>query len=152
MGRRAAKMRAGGVAIIATYVFWIHHEEAEGEWDFTGCRNLRGFLQICRDIGMPVWLRIGPWAHGECRNGGFPDWLIKDGAPVRINDPVYLKRVERFWKQLGEQAEGMMCMDGGPVLGVQLENEYGHCGGPSDSKEGMAHMLTLKKWRRRQVL
>ncbi len=139
------KMRAGGVAIIATYVFWIHHEEAEGEWDFTGCRNLRGFLQICRDIGMPVWLRIGPWAHGECRNGGFPDWLIKDGAPVRINDPVYLKRVERFWKQLGEQAEGMMCMDGGPVLGVQLENEYGHCGGPSDSKEGMAHMLTLKK-------
>ena len=43
------KMRAGGVAIIATYVFWIHHEEAEGEWDFTGCRNLRGFLQICRE-------------------------------------------------------------------------------------------------------
>ncbi|WP_455615674.1 beta-galactosidase [Eisenbergiella sp.] len=139
------KMRAGGVEIVATYVFWIHHEEAEGEWDFTGCRNLREFLQICRNIGMPVWLRIGPWAHGECRNGGFPDWLIKDEMPVRINNPVYLKRVERFWKQLGEQAEGMMCKDGGPILGVQLENEYGHCGGPSDRNEGMAHMLTLKK-------
>ena len=68
------KMRAGGVDIAATYVFWIHHEERQGEWDFTGCRDLRRFLEICRRIDMPVWLRIGPWAHGECRNGGFPDW------------------------------------------------------------------------------
>ncbi len=139
------KIRAGGVGIAATYVFWIHHEEKEGEWDFTGCRNLKGFLQTCKKVGMPVWLRIGPWAHGECRNGGFPDWLVSDGAPVRTNHPVYLERVKKFYNKLGEQAEGMMCKDGGPVIGIQLENEYGHCGGPSDVNEGMDHLRMLKK-------
>ena len=85
------KMRAGGVDIAATYVFWIHHEERQGEWDFTGCRDLRRFLEICRRIDMPVWLRIGPWAHGECRNGGFPDWVVSDPErKVRTNDPAYL--------------------------------------------------------------
>ncbi len=72
------KMRAGGVDILATYVFWNHHEERKGEWDFTGCRDIRAFLDTCRELEMPVWLRIGPWAHGEARNGGFPDWLVKE--------------------------------------------------------------------------
>lgn len=140
------KMRAGGVNILATYVFWIHHEEREGEWNFSGCRNLRAFLEICGKVGMPVWLRIGPWAHGECRNGGFPDWLVKDEKlQIRTDDPAYLEKVRHFWEKLGEQAEGMMCKDGGPVLGIQLENEYGHCGGPSDREEGMAHLRTLKR-------
>lgn len=140
------KMRAGGVDIVATYVFWIHHEEKQGEWDFTGCRCLRDFLEVCRRVDMPVWLRIGPWAHGECRNGGFPDWVVKDTSmQVRTNDPAYLKLVEAFYQKVGEQAAGMMCKDGGPVIGIQLENEYGHCGGPSDREEGMAHMRMLKK-------
>ena len=140
------KMKAGGVSIVATYVFWIHHEERKGEWDFTGCRNLRGFLEACKRTDMPVWLRIGPWAHGECRNGGFPDWLAQDKTmQVRTNDPAYLKLVEAFYQKVGEQAAGMMCKDGGPIIGIQLENEYGHCGGPSDREEGMAHMRTLKK-------
>lgn len=140
------KMKAGGIDIAATYVFWIHHEERKGEWDFSGCRNLRGFLETCRRINMPVWLRIGPWAHGECRNGGFPDWVVSDpNMQVRTEEPAYLKLVETFYKKLGEQASGMMCKDGGPVIGIQLENEYGHCGGPSDRKEGMAHMRTLKR-------
>lgn len=65
------KMQQGGVDIVAAYVFWIHHEEAEGEWDFSGRRNLKAFLNCCQEAGMKVWLRIGPWAHGECRNGGF---------------------------------------------------------------------------------
>ena len=140
------KMRAGGVDIAATYVFWIHHEERQGEWDFTGCRDLRRFLEICRRIDMPVWLRIGPWAHGECRNGGFPDWVVSDPErKVRTNDPAYLELVKAFYNKVGEQAAGMTAKDGGPVLGIQLENEYGHCGGPSDREEGMAHLLTLKR-------
>lgn len=140
------KMKAGGVNIVATYVFWIHHEERKGEWDFSGCRDLRRFLKTCRKTNMPVWLRIGPWAHGECRNGGFPDWVVRDSdMQIRTNDPAYLKLVEAFYRKVGEQAEGMMCRDGGPVIGIQLENEYGHCGGPSDREEGMAHMRTLKK-------
>jgi beta-galactosidase len=140
------KMRAGGVTVVASYVLWIHHEEKEGEWDFSGCRNLRAFLEICRSIRMPVWLRIGPWAHGECRNGGFPDWVANSKCFLpRSNDPGYLQAVERLYTRLGEEAQGMMWGDGGPILGIQLENEFGHCGGPSDPAEGMAHMLKLKE-------
>ncbi len=140
------KMKAGGIEVVASYVFWIHHEEKEGEWDFTGCRNLRHFLELCQKTGLKVWLRIGPWAHGECRNGGFPDWIAKMGPDkVRVNEPEYLGYVEKYFGKLGEQCAGMMCRDGGPIIGVQLENEYGHCGGPAESEKGLAHMKMLKK-------
>lgn len=142
-------MKQGGVEIVATYVFWIHHEEARGEWDFSGRRNLHDFLVCCREIGIKVWLRIGPWAHGECRNGGFPDWLVekekKGELRTRTNDPAYLTYVDAFFTKIGEQAAGFMDKDGGPVIGIQIENEYGHAGGPSDREEGMAHMRKLKQ-------
>lgn len=142
------KMQQGGVDIVAAYVFWIHHEEAEGEWDFSGRRNLKAFLNCYQEVGMKVWLRIGPWAHGECRNGGFPDWLVKKEKrgelALRTNDPEYLKYVDIFFTKIAEQADGYMHKDGGPVIGIQIENEYGHAGGPSDREEGMAHMHTLR--------
>ena len=141
-------MKLGGVEIAATYVFWIHHEEAEGEWDFSERRNLKAFLNCCREVGMKVWLRIGPWAHGECRNGGFPDWLVekerRGELTLRTDDPQYLRYVDVFFTKIAEQADGYMHKDGGPVIGIQIENEYGHAGGPSDREEGMAHMCTLR--------
>jgi len=141
-------MKLGGVEITATYVFWIHHEEAEREWDFSERRNLKAFLNCCREVGMKVWLRIGPWAHGECRNGGFPDWLVekerRGELTLRTDDPQYLRYVDVFFTKIAEQAEGYMHKDGGPVIGIQIENEYGHAGGPSDREEGMAHMRTLR--------
>lgn len=138
------KMRAGGVNVVATYVFWNHHQERKGEWDFTGCRCLRGFLQTCKDLNMNVWLRIGPWSHGEGRHGGFPDFIqyAEDFEP-RTNDPVYLELVKEFYGKIAEQAEGMMCSEGGPIIGIQLENEYGHCGGPADKTEQAEHLKTL---------
>ena len=141
-------MKQGGVEIVATYIFWIHHEEAEGEWDFSGRRNLKVFLNCCQEVGMKVWLRIGPWAHGECRNGGFPDWLVekekRGELTLRTDDPQYLKYVDIFFTKIAGQAAGYMHQDGGPVIGIQIENEYGHAGGPSDREEGMAHMRTLR--------
>jgi beta-galactosidase len=140
------KMKAGGIQIAATYVFWIHHEEKQGEWDFTGSRNLRKFLEICKKTEMPVWLRIGPWAHGECRNGGFPDWLAHADFPLREDSEEYLSYVKKYWSKIADQCQGMMCKDGCPIIGIQLENEYGHCcGGPGNSEEGIKHLLTLKK-------
>lgn len=141
------KMKAGGLDAVATYVFWIHHEEHEGEWDFEGCRDLRRFLEVCQKADILVWLRIGPWAHGECRNGGFPDWLVERcGDRLRSNDPDYLEAVKKFYHRIGEQVKGMMISEGGPILGIQLENEYGHCGGgPTEWSELKAHMLTLKE-------
>lgn len=141
-------MKLGGVEIAATYVFWIYHEEAEEEWDFSERRNLKAFLNCCREVGMKVWLRIGPWAHGECRNGGFPDWLVekerRGELTLRTDDPQYLRYVDVFFTKIAEQADGYMHKDGGPVIGIQIENEYGHAGGPSDREEGMAHMRTLR--------
>lgn len=138
------KMKAGGITVAATYVFWIHHEEEEGSFVFDGCRNLKGFVELCRKTGMKLFLRIGPWCHGEVRNGGFPDWLLQKGFPLRCDDERYLAYAERFWKQVYEQVRGQMYEDGGPVIGIQIENEYGHVGGFS-GETGEQHMRTLKE-------
>ena len=134
------KMKSAGIDIISTYVFWIHHEEIEGQFDWTGQRDLRHFVQLCAKHGMYVWLRPGPWAHGEARNGGFPDWL--DKLPdTRTNDPAYLHHVQTFFDQIGLQVHGLMFQDGGPIIGTQLENEYG-LHGPG---RGAEHILKLKQ-------
>ena len=137
------KIKAGGVSVVASYIFWIHHEEAEGAWDWTGQRNLRKFLQTCQDVGVDVLLRIGPWCHGEVRNGGFPDWLQKLGDDkvfeLRRDNPGYLGYVTKLYAQIGQQAQGLLWKDGGPVIAVQLENEYS---GPTE------HLMTLKQMAR----
>lgn len=142
------KMKAGGIDLVSCYTIWIHHEEVEGEWDFTGDRNLRAFLETISRCGMHCVLRIGPWAHGEVRNGGFPDWLMdKERAGelhTRTNDPVYLGYVRQFYEQIAAQARGMLLADGGPIAMIQIENEYGHCGGQT-GEAGEAHMRTLRE-------
>ena len=139
------KMKAGGVSVVATYVFWIHHEEEQGVWRTDGNLDLRRFLLICQMVGLEVLLRIGPWAHGECRNGGFPDWLQHDRSiRARTDDPAYLALVKEFYAHIYDAAQGLLLKDGGPIIGVQLENEYGHCGGESGGK-GLVHMLSLKR-------
>ena len=140
------KMKAGGIDIVSLYVIWIHHEEIQGEFDFTGDRCLRDFLETVKKCGLYSILRIGPWAHGEVRNGGFPDWLLQDakenGYEVRTNAPAYLEHVRKFYEKTYEQAKGYFIKDGGPVIGIQIENEYGHCGGKT-GEEGEEHMRTL---------
>ncbi len=139
------KIKAGGLTIVSTYVIWIHHEEEEGIFDFTGCRNLKQYIELCRKVGICVFLRLGPWVHGEVRNGGFPDWLQKkekEGVLLRSNDLNYLAYVRRYWEQVYAQVKGFFYKDGGPIIGVQIENEYGHVGG-LQGEAGEAHMRTL---------
>ena len=120
------KMKAGGIDIVSLYVIWIHHEEVKGEFDFTGDRCLRDFLETVKKCGLYSILRIGPWAHGEARNGGFPDWLLEDAKEnnyeVRTDAPQYLDHVRRFYEKTYEQAKGFFIKDGGPVIGIQIEN------------------------------
>lgn len=141
-----AKMQAGGIEIASAYVIWIHHEEVEEEFDFSASRNLKDFVQVCKDLGISLILRIGPWVHGEVRNGGFPDWLQSKEKefPLRSNNERYLAYVRRFWEQVYKQVEGMFLKDGGPIIGVQIENEYGHVGG-FRGEEGQEHMRTLQR-------
>ncbi len=135
------KMKEGGVSIIAAYVIWIHHEEVEGQFDWSGQRNFRRFIELCAKHSMYVYPRIGPWAHGEVRNGGFPDWLLQKTNNTRQNDPVYLSYVQKYFAQVGQQLKGLLWKDGGPVIGIQLENEYA-ARGPN---AGEAHIIQLKK-------
>ena len=118
------KMKAGGINMVATYVFWSMHEEHEGQFTWQGDRDLRHFIELCAQYDMPAIVRIGPFGHGEIRNGALPDWLLGNPLTVRSNDPAYLAYVERLYNQIGEQLRGLMFRDGGPVVAIQLENEY----------------------------
>ena len=124
------KMKAGGINTIATYVFWIMHEEIEGKFVWTGDYNLRKFIELCKLNDIDVIVRIGPFCHGEIRNGGLPEWLLGKPLTIRSNDPLYLSYVERLYNQIGLQLEGLLFKDGGPVIGIQLENEYQHSAAP----------------------
>ena len=103
-------------------------------WD--GQRNLRAFLEVCKDEQMPVVLRIGPFCHGEVRCGGIPDWMWNPsltlpegegtGKPIRMRseDPRFLFYVERLYRQIFTQVQGLQWKDGGPVMACQFDNEY----------------------------
>lgn len=134
------KMKSSGVQIVSTYVIWIHHEEVRGEFDWSGQKNLRHFAELCRKHGLYLVVRIGPWTHGEVRNGGLPDWLLKLG-PTRRNDPGFMAQVAALYTQIGSQLKGLLWKDGGPVIGIQLENEYS-ARGPSQGEE---YILALKR-------
>lgn len=124
------KMKAGGVTVIPTYVFWSIHEEQEGVFNWSGNRNLRKFLQLCQKHGMWTVVRIGPFCHGEIRNGGLPDWLFAKPLEIRSNDVNYLKYVKRFYEEIGRQLEGLYYKDGGTIIGTQIENEHQHSAAP----------------------
>jgi hypothetical protein len=132
------KMKAGGITVVSTYVFWIHQEEIQGQWDWTGQRSLRDFLQLCKDVGLKAFVRMGPWCHGEVRNGGLPDWAQNSGTKLRSTDPAFLKLVEPLYQEEAKQMQGLLWKDGGPVIGVQMDNE---CRDP-------AYLLALKQMAR----
>lgn len=138
------KMKAGGVEVVSAYTIWIHHEEIEGDYDFADNKDLRSFATEIKECGLYMLLRIGPWVHAEARNGGFPDWLLQKGYEVRSNDPGYLKEVSKFYTKLYEQVKGLLHKDGGPIIGIQIENELGHCGG-AYGEAGEEHMKSLHK-------
>jgi hypothetical protein len=137
------KMKAGGVTIIATYVFWNHIEEEEGVFRWDGQRSLRNFLEICKQEEIPVVLRLGPFCHGEVRNGGIPEWMwkktpsvspyrgseVREGksqGPIKLRstDPRFLYFAERLYRQIFTQVQGLQWKDGGPVIAAQFDNEY----------------------------
>ncbi len=151
------KMKMAGITMISTYLFWIHHEEEKGVFDWSGNKNIRKFTQLCKKHNIFLILRIGPFSHGECRNGGFPDWMF--GAPydVRSNDEEYLFYVKRYLQEIGQQVKGLMFQDSGPVVSIQIENEYEHASSPWEpttensgewtpsGNEGPSHLSILKK-------
>lgn len=115
--------KAGGINTVATYVLWQAHEPEPGEFRWDGNLDLRGFLQLVQAHGMDAIVRLGPWAHGEARYGGFPDWLVGRNLATRTNDPSYLALVRALYAQIIAQLRGLTHAEGGPVVGVQVDNE-----------------------------
>lgn len=151
------KMQCGGVNILSTYVFWNVHEEEEGVFRFDGCRNLRAFLEVCEKRRMWVIVRVGPFDHGEMRNGGLPDWLYGKPYDVREDNPGFLEAARRLFRALHGQMDGHYYSQGGCIVGAQIENEYQHSCAPwemtagvsnewlTSGHSGLPYMLKLKQ-------
>lgn len=117
------KMKDGGVTMIANYVFWNHVEEQEGVFDWSGQRNLRHFIELCKKEDMPVVLRIGPYCHGEARCGGIPDWVFTKGCRTRDANTTFMGYTAILYRQIFTQIQGLQWKDGGPIIAVQFDNE-----------------------------
>lgn len=138
------KMKASGLDTIATYVIWSHHETEPGVLDWTDNRDLRRFAELCAKHGLNLLVRPGPWAHAEVRLGGLPDWIV-DRTRRRSNDPAYLAEVDRYYGGIADQLRGLLWKEGGPVIGLQLENEYNLVG----PEQGPEHIAALKQLARK---
>ena len=127
---RIRMAKAMGTNTIAAYIFWNYHEGAEGVFDFTtGNRDLARFVRIAQGEGMWVILRPGPYVCAEWDFGGIPPYLLKDPElKVRCLNPRYMGAVERYLSTLASVIKPLLVANGGPILMVQLENEYGSYG------------------------
>ncbi|MCL3861698.1 beta-galactosidase [Actinotalea sp. K2] len=115
--------RAGGLDSVAAYVLWRAHEPEPGDFRWDGNLDLRAFVELAASHGLDVVVRMGPWAHGEARHGGFPDWLVERRLDTRTDDPAYLELVRAFFAATVTQLSGLGHAEGGPVVAAQMDNE-----------------------------
>ena len=128
---RIQKAKAMGFNCIGTYVFWNAHEKKPGQFDFSGNLDVAEFVRTCQEEGMWVIVRPGPYVCSEWDFGGLPAWLLREpDLQVRTNDPRFLSATKRYFQALGEQLVDLQVNHGGPILQVQVENEYGQFGRP----------------------
>lgn len=121
--------KALGMNAVCLYVFWNAHEPQPDNFDFTGQNDLREFVKLCQANDMKVILRPGPYVCAEWEMGGLPWWLLKKkDIRLRENDPYFLERVDKFQKQVAQQVGDLTVENGGPIIMVQVENEYGSYG------------------------
>ena len=126
---RIKMCRALGMNTICMYVFWNIHEQREGEFDFTGQNDIAEFCRLAQKNGMYVIVRPGPYVCAEWEMGGLPWWLLKKkDIRLREQDPYFMECVGRFMHKVGEQLAPLTIQNGGPIIMVQVENEYGSYG------------------------
>jgi len=121
--------KAMGLNTVTTYVFWNVHEPESGKYDFSGNNDVAEFIREAQQEGLYVVLRPGPYICAEWEFGGYPAWLLKDHSMViRSGDPLYTAAVDRWIGRLGRELAPLQIGNGGPILLVQVENEYGSFG------------------------
>lgn len=126
---RIRMCRALGMNTICLYVFWNIHEQREGEFNFTGQNDIAAFCRLAQKNGMYVIVRPGPYVCAEWEMGGLPWWLLKKkDIRLREQDPYFMDRVSKFMAKVGKQLAPLTIQNGGPIIMVQVENEYGSYG------------------------
>ncbi len=123
---RLLKARAMGLNTVCTYLFWNWHEPEPGTFRFDGDLDVSEFIRQAQEVGLNVLIRPGPYVCSEWDFGGLPAWLLRDPEiRVRCMDPAYLKAVGRYVRRIGKELAGLQVTRGGPILMLQVENEYG---------------------------
>ena len=123
---RLRKAREMGLNTISTYVFWNLHEPAPGAFDFTGQNDVAEFVREAQQEGLWVILRPGPYVCAEWELGGYPAWLLADSTMVlRSADARFTQPAARWLDRLGRELAPLLATQGGPIIAVQVENEYG---------------------------
>ncbi len=136
---RLMKVKAAGLNTVGTYVFWNALEPEPGQWDLSDGNDLGAFIRTAQRLGLWVIVRPGPYACAEWDFGGLPAWLLRTpDIKVRCSDPRYLAACESYVMKIAEVIRDLQVHRGGPVLMVQVENEYGSYGNDRE------YMLALK--------
>ncbi|MFT4112896.1 glycoside hydrolase family 35 protein [Silvibacterium sp.] len=134
--------KAMGLNAITTYVFWNEHEPTPGVYDFSGNKDIAEFVREAQQEGLYVILRPGPYACAEWEFGGYPAWLLKDpDMKVRSRDPKFLAAAHSWLLRLGKEVAPLQIGNGGPIIEVQVENEYGSYGDDHEYMEDIHHTL-----------
>ncbi|HEV2486680.1 MAG TPA: beta-galactosidase family protein [Terracidiphilus sp.] len=139
---RLRMAKAMGLNAVTTYVFWNVHEPRPGQYDFSGQSDVAEFIREAQSEGLYVILRPGPYACAEWEWGGYPSWLLKDhGIVVRSTDPKFMDPARRWLLRLGKELAPLQIANGGPIIAVQVENEYGSFGNDHAYMEQIHHDL-----------
>lgn len=132
------KMLAMGCNCVETYCAWNMHEKHPGEYDFTGNLDIAQFIRIAAEEGLMVIVRPGPYICAEWEFGGLPWWIqSEEDIEIRCSNPAYIKHFDRYLDNLLAQVRPLLCTNGGPIIMMQCENEYGYYG---DDKEYLNYL------------
>jgi beta-galactosidase len=149
---RLRMAKAMGLNSITTYVFWNAHEPQPGVFDFSGNLDVAEFVREAQQEGLYVILRPGPYSCAEWDFGGFPAWLLKDPKlVVRSRDPQFLAAARTWLLRLGQEVAPLQIGNGGPILLVQVENEYGSYGDDHAYMQDIRQMLVDAGFTRSQL-
>lgn len=130
---RLVKLKNAGFNTVETYVPWNLHEPKEGEFNFQGLGDFPKFLDICKELGLYVIFRVTPYICAEWEFGGLPYWILKDkNIKLRCNDSLFMDKVDNYFKVLLPKVVPYLGINGGPIVAMQIENEYGSYGNDTE--------------------
>ncbi|MBQ9920986.1 MAG: beta-galactosidase, partial [Clostridia bacterium] len=140
--KRLQLMKDFGLTVVQTYVPWNAHEKRPGEFDFSGMLDLNLYLRTAQEVGLKGFLRPAPYICSEWDFGGLPWWLLKNrGLRIRCMDEEYIAAVEKYYERLCKEFVPMLSTNGGNVIAVCIENEYGSYGTDKEYLDFMKQCL-----------